>query len=110
MSESVLVIDDRRDVLELNRVLLSAEGYEAEGCSYAEATPERLRKDTPRVVLLDLIPGDTAPWALLHRLRHDEALRNIGVVVTSDAPAAVEQALNDKSLGVNAGLVMPFDL
>lgn len=110
MSDSVLVVDDRRDVLELNRILLAAEGYDTDGCTYAEATPERLRQSVPRVVLLDLIPGDTAPWDLLHRLRHDEALRAIGVVVTSDVPTTVERALADKSLGVAAGLVMPFDI
>jgi DNA-binding response OmpR family regulator len=105
-----LIVDDRRDVLELNRILLTAEGYETEGCTYEEATPERFRTTKPRVVLLDLVPRDDAPWALLERLRQDEATRDIGVVVTSDAPALVERALTDARLGVVAGLVMPFDI
>ncbi len=106
----VLIVDDRRDVLELNRILLIAEGYETDGCSYAEATPERFRAVSPRVVLLDLVPRNDAPWALLERLQQDEATRDVGVVVTSDVPALVERALNDKALGVVAGLVMPFDI
>jgi DNA-binding response OmpR family regulator len=107
---AVLIVDDRYDVLELNRILLAAEGYEAEGCSYAEATPERLRRQAPCVLLLDLVPGDEAPWTLLHRLRQDEATREIGVVVTSDAPALVQRALAAPELGIAAGLVMPFDI
>jgi len=107
---AVLIVDDRHDVLELNRILLEAEGYEAAGCAYADATPERLRLAAPRVLLLDLVPGDEAPWTLLHRLRQDEDTREIGVVVTSDAPALVERALNDPELGIAAGLVMPFDI
>src|SRR5437764_1504344 len=107
---AVLIVDDRHDVLELNRILLAAEGYETEGCSYAEATPERLRLQVPRVLLLDLVPGDEAPWTLLQRLRQDEDLREIGVVVTSDAPALVQRALAASELGIAAGLVMPFDI
>ena len=107
---AVLIVDDRHDVLELNRILLEAEGYEAAGCSYTEATPERLRLAAPRVLLLDLVPGDEAPWTLLHRLRQDEDTCEIGVVVTSDAPGLVERALNDPELGIAAGLVMPFDI
>jgi CheY-like chemotaxis protein len=107
---AVLIVDDRHDVLELNRILLEAEGYEAAGCSYAEATPERLRLQAPCVVLLDLVPGDAAPWTLLQRLRQDEETREIGVVVTSDAPVLVDRALADPELGIAAGLVMPFDI
>lgn len=110
MSAVVLIVDDRRDVLELNRILLIAEGYETDGCSYKEATPERFRATNPQVVLLDLVPRDDAPWALLERLQHDKATHDVGVVVTSDVPALVERALNDKTLGVVAGLVMPFDI
>ena len=71
---AVLIVDDRHDVLELNRILLEAEGYEAEGCSYAEATPERLRLGAPRVLLLDLVPGAEAPWTLLQRLRREDRI------------------------------------
>lgn len=107
---SVLIVDDRHEVLELNRILLEAEGYETEGCAYSEATPERLRRDRPDVLLLDLLPRDDAPWSLLRRLRQDTATRGIGVVVTTDAPDLVDRALRDTSLDVAAGLVMPFDI
>jgi DNA-binding response OmpR family regulator len=107
---AVLIVDDRHDVLELNRILLEAEGYEAVGCSYAEATPERLRRQAPRVLLLDLVPGDEAPWTLLQQLRQDESTCEIGVVVTSDVPVLVDRALADPELGIAAGLAMPFDI
>src|ERR671933_1841094 len=103
---AVLIVEERHEVLELNRILLAAEGYKAEGCSYAEATPERLRRQAPCVLLLDLVPGDEAPWTLLQRLRQDESTREIGVVVTSDAPGLVERALADPERSIAAGLVM----
>jgi two-component system, OmpR family, response regulator len=107
---AVLIVDDRHDVLELNRILLEADGYGATGCSYAEATPERLRRQAPRVLLLDLVPGDEAPWTLLQQLRQDESTREIGVVVTSDVPVLVDRALADPELGIAAGMAMPFDI
>jgi DNA-binding response OmpR family regulator len=107
---SVLIVDDRHDVLELNRILLEAEGYEAVGCSYREATVERLRRERPGVLLLDLVLRTEEPWDLLRRLRQDPSLEDIGVVVTSDAAALVDRALREQTLGVAAGLVMPFDI
>ena len=110
MPGSVLIVDDRRDVLELSRILLSAEGYDTDACAYAQATPERLSQGSPQVLLLDLVPGDDAPWALLKRVRQDESTSDIGVVVTSDSPALVERALRDRDLDIAGGLVMPFDI
>lgn len=107
---SVVLVDDRHDVLELNRILLEAEGYETRGFTYADMTPGLLRQSVPCVMLLDLMPGDTAPWELMRRLRDDEATREMGLVVTSDSPEQVDRALRDKALAVSAGLVMPFDI
>ncbi len=106
----VFVVDDRHDVLELNRILLEAEGYRTEGYSYAALPLERLRSHAPDVILLDLLPGDEAPWALLRRLRKDPLTEGVGAVVTSDSAALVDRALHDKSLRVSAGLGMPFDI
>ncbi len=106
----VFVVDDRHDVLELNRILLEAEGYRTEGYSYAALPLERLRTQAPDVILLDLLPDDEAPWELLRRLRRDPLTRGVGAVVTSDSAALVDRAMNDRSLRVSAGLGMPFDI
>jgi len=106
----VFVVDDRHDVLELNRILLEAEGYRTEGYSYAALPLDRLRSQAPDVILLDLLPDDEAPWTLLRRLRRDPLTEAVGAVVTSDSAALVDRALNDKSLRVSAGLGMPFDI
>lgn len=110
MSSPVLIVDNRRDVLELNRILLEAEGYEAQGFSYAELTPRKLQDCVPDVLLLDLMPGSEEPWDLLRRLRQDPVTRHIRVVVTSDSPTLVEKVLHDRDLGIAAGLVMPFNI
>jgi len=110
MPETVLIVDDRRDIFELNRILLESEGYQAIASSYKDATPEVVLEAGAQVVLLDLVPGDEAPWALLELLRQNAATRDLGVVVTSDSPALVERAMSDCAVGVSAGLVMPFDI
>ncbi len=110
MAERVFVVDDRPDILELNRILLEAEGYETEGYAYAAMTPETLYAGEPRVVLLDLPRDDEAPWTFLRRLRADERTKDIGVVVTSGSPALIDAALADAHLQVSAGLMMPFEI
>jgi len=110
MAERVFVVDDRPDILELNRILLEAEGYETEGHAYADVTSETLHAAAPRVLLLDLPWGDETPWAFLRRLRSDERTREIGVVVTSGSSALIDTALADAYLRVSAGLMMPFEI
>lgn len=110
MAERVFIVDDRPDILELNRILLEAEGYETEGHAYADVTPETLYAAAPRVVLLDLPRDDETPWTFLKRLRADARTAAISVVVTSGAPALIDRALGDVDLRVSAGVMMPFEI
>ncbi len=106
----VLVLDTSPDLLELNRILLTAEGYDVVTSGYEGADLALIRGHHPHVVLFDLVKDRAEPWTLLTQLAGDPELRDVGVMVTSAAPGLIEKAVNDPSLHVTSGLLMPFDI
>jgi PAS domain S-box-containing protein len=66
--------------------LLERWGYVvAATCSVEEALAEAER-EPPIVVLIGLVPPETAPWDLVERLREGEATREIPVIALSEMP------------------------
>ncbi len=106
----VLVIDDSPAMLELNRILLSAEGYEVLTSSYAEVSMAFIKERAPQAILFDLVKDQSASWALLAELRKEPETRDIGVMVTSASTVLLKRALDDTSLGVSSGLLIPFEV
>jgi DNA-binding response OmpR family regulator len=97
-------------LLELSRILLSAEGYDVATSNYEGASLALIKQQAPEVILFDLVKDREEPWTLLRELRADPDLRDIGVMVTSATPSLIDRALGDPTLRVANGLVMPFDI
>jgi len=109
-SRKVLVVDSSPDLLELSRILLSAEGYEVATSAYEATTLAAIKVAAPDVILFDLVKDRYEPWALLEELRQDPLTREIGVMVTSASASLIERALANPALGISNGLLMPFDI
>ena len=96
----VLIIEDERDIAALFRHVMDLAGYRTEIASHGDVAMERLANCQPDVVLLDLsLPGVPGP-EILRRMRADERLKRIPVVVVT---AYSELAEN---LAVEPDLVM----
>jgi CheY-like chemotaxis protein len=76
-----LIVEDDRDIAALFRHVLDIAGYRTEIVMHGRDTIERLNSTRPDIVLLDLnLPG--IPGAkILERMRADERLKDIPVVV-----------------------------
>jgi diguanylate cyclase (GGDEF)-like protein len=77
----VLIIEDERDIAALFRHVMDLAGYRTEICSNGTLALERLTNSSPDVVLLDLSLPGISGGNLLQRMRVDERLRGIPVVV-----------------------------
>lgn len=89
---SVLVIDDDGASRELLAAYLSRLGYRAVMASDGEEGLLLAQQLHPRVILLEvMLSGNTDGWSVLYKLKHDEHLRDIPVVIASLA--------EDRSIG-----------
>jgi diguanylate cyclase (GGDEF)-like protein len=96
----ILIVEDERDIAALFRHVMDLAGYRTEVASNGKLALERLADCLPDVVLLDLSLPGISGVNVLQRMRVDERLKQVPVVVIT---AYAELA---ESLAVEPDLVM----
>jgi two-component system cell cycle response regulator DivK len=101
-----LIVEDDRDVVALFRHVLDIAGYHTEIVLDGKEAMDRLEASQPNIVLLDLqLPGMSG-MEILKRMRADDRMRNIPVVViTAYAPYAASLPVEPDLL-----LLKPVDI
>lgn len=77
----VMVVDDEPDIVELLLLMLDGTDYDIITASGGNDCLEKLKHDVPDLILLDLIMPDLDGWEVLNRIRQDERLKSIPVVI-----------------------------
>ena len=104
----VLVVDDSEVVRELIAVNLELEGLEVERCADGIEALERVGRQRPDVITLDVMMPRLDGFATIERLRADPTTADIPVVVVTGRASAADLA-RGKALAVDAYLVKPFE-
>jgi two-component system alkaline phosphatase synthesis response regulator PhoP len=100
MKQTVLVIDDNPDLLDIVDAILSEAGYVVAKALSGEDGLHVARTLKPRLILLDLNMPRMDGWEVLKLLKNDPATREIPVAIFS-----VRTDLKDKIFGLQRGAV-----
>jgi CheY-like chemotaxis protein len=106
----ILIIDDDPDFIEATRLVLEKEHHQVISAASGNAGLERVKRDKPDLVLLDVIMDTVLEGlAASHRMHDDPALRHVPVImVTSIASSEyAEMFPTDEYVHVNAFLSKP---
>ncbi|MBZ5617399.1 MAG: response regulator [Acidobacteriia bacterium] len=91
MNESILVVDDSVDNLELTEILLECEGFEVRTAEDAAQALRVLETWHPKLILMDVqLPGMDG-LELTRRLRQDPAFQDVNIVALSAYAMAAEK-------------------
>ncbi|MCJ7641691.1 MAG: sigma-54 dependent transcriptional regulator [Desulfobacterales bacterium] len=114
--KKILMIDDEKDTVEMITILLESEGYHvvparsgAEAMKFLERERQKgSESETPvDLILLDVVLGDEDGRDICRRIKEDEKLKFIPVIILT-----VRSSLEDKIDGLNMGaddyLTKPF--
>jgi DNA-binding response OmpR family regulator len=107
-SQTILVVDDEPDILELLGILLKGAGYRVLAAPGARAALDLLERETVDFILLDLMMPEVDGYAVLERLRAHAPWRNIPVYILT-AKNDVVNIAHALDLGAGGFLVKPFD-
>jgi CheY-like chemotaxis protein len=108
MSDSILVVDDNADNLELTQILLECEGFEVRRAEDAAQALTVLGTYRPKLILMDVqLPGMDG-LALTRRLRQDSSFDNT-VIVALSAYAMVAEKENARVAGCDGYITKPID-
>jgi len=100
----VMLAEDDATMLSLLRTLLKMEGFETTTLSVEEDVIEALCRDLPDIVLLDVNLTQGNGIDFLRRIRREDGLKNIVVIMSSGMPLE-EECLK---AGANSFLLKPY--
>ncbi len=108
LTPSILVVDDEGSIRTICRVNLETDGMTVNEAADGREALERVRRQQPELVLLDVMMPDVDGWHVAAELAADPATRDIPVVFLS-ARAAREDKARAQELGAVGYIVKPFD-
>ena len=102
---TVLVVDDERNITELVRMYLRADGFRVETASSGEQALEKVRSSCPDVVVLDLMMPGLDGWEVCRRLR---ASADIPIIMLTARTDDVDKIVG-LELGADDYVTKPFN-
>ncbi len=99
----ILCVEDDRDFLDLLMLMLSNDEVEVEAAFGGTEGLEKIRKFKPDLVLLDLMMPDLHGWEVYMKMKADEEMRNIPVIVVTALGTRY-----DKTFGLNVAKVEDY--
>ena len=102
---TILVIDDDRNILAIIEMYLKKEGYEVVTCERGDTAIETFRKGAPSLVVLDVMLPGMDGWEVLAKLREESAVPVIMLTAKGDTTDRI-QGLD---LGADDYMAKPFE-
>jgi sigma-B regulation protein RsbU (phosphoserine phosphatase) len=109
MADKILVIDDEFDILELVKLNLTADGFEVITASSGKEGWEKVKQETPDLILLDLMMPQMDGYEVMKKLNSDETFSSIPVIMLT-ALSKVDDKIKGLDAGADDYITKPFDL
>lgn len=112
MSQTILVIDDDPDLIELIQSVLQVDGYEVVGCPNSSLALEMTRCYAPALIFLDLYMPRPTGWEILQELRNDAVMAATPVLIVSalDGESSESELLPVQGTSPVNVLCKPFEI
>ena len=110
MSEikNILCIEDEPEMIDLIRIILNRHGFEVEGADGGKEGLEKIRKNPPDLVLLDLMMPDVDGWEVYQQIKANEKTKDIPVIIVTAKAQNIDKVLGLHVAKVDDYLSKPF--
>ena len=108
--KTVVCIEDEAGVIELIQLILEQRGLRVVGAESGAEGLGIIRQVQPALVLLDLMLPEMDGWEVYRRMKADEALKSIPVIIVTAKTAGIDEALARHVAKVDAYIKKPFSL
>jgi len=104
----VVCIEDEQEMIDLVQLILSRRGFRVEGANGGLEGLEKVQQKKPDLVLLDLMMPDMDGWEVYQRMKSDETLREIPVIVVTAKAQSIDKVLGLHIAKVDDYITKPF--
>ena len=109
MAETILIVDDDLDILELLKMNLEPEGYNVRTADNGKSAVQSACANPPDLILLDVMMPEKNGFEVIEELKNIEDTKNVPVILVT-----ARGQTEDKVLGLDTGaddyITKPFDL
>ncbi|HYV17929.1 MAG TPA: response regulator [Verrucomicrobiae bacterium] len=107
MSQTILVVDDEKDIVDLMRYNLVQAGFRVVSASDGQQALDLARRERPDLVVLDLMLPTLPGTEVARLLRQEEKTRSIPIVMLTARGSEVDRVVGFE-LGADDYVVKPF--
>lgn len=104
----VVCIEDEPEMIDLVRLILGRKGFTVIGANGGIEGLETVRRETPDLVLLDLMMPDMDGWEVYQQMKADGDLKDIPVVVVTAKAQSIDKVLGLHIAKVDDYITKPF--
>jgi len=104
----IVCIEDDPEMIDLVKLILSRQGYEVVGAAGGEAGLVAIETEQPDLVLLDLMMPEMDGWEVFQRMRSDERMKDIPVIVVTAKAQSIDKVLGLHIAKVDDYITKPF--
>ncbi|WP_022707334.1 MULTISPECIES: response regulator transcription factor [Paracoccus] len=105
----ILIIEDEDNIAAALDFLLTRDGHRHDRMPCGEGAVDRIRRDRPDLVLLDVMLPDISGYQIVQDLRADPALAHTRVLLMTARGSVVERR-KGLALGADGFIAKPFEL
>ena len=106
--KKIMIVDDEPDIVKTLKIFLESEGYEVVSASDGVEALERIHKENPDAVILDIMLPRADGYKVCRILKFDKKFRAMPVIIFT-ARAQEEDERMGKEVRADAYITKPFE-
>lgn len=107
MTNKILVVDDDKNIVLAIETILNLENYDTISAFTGEESIKKAKSEQPMLILLDFMLPDMTGKQVVERIRRDDALKDIPIILISATHDLIEIC---KEIQIQGIIEKPFDL
>lgn len=107
MTTKILIADDEPNILISLEFLMKREGYEVHLARDGQEAMDLLRREHPRLLLLDVMMPNKTGFEVCQEVRNDDTLRSTLILILT-AKGRETDVVKGLALGADAYMTKPF--
>jgi len=109
MTKAILVVDDEEDIVFILKSVLSKKGYKVLEAFSGQEAIEKITKEKPDLVILDIMMQDINGWEVCKKIKNDKETKNTPVAMLSVLGDARDKKRSMEYAGADVHLTKPIE-
>ena len=108
MVKKIMIVNDDADVVYEARLVLEHQGYEVMEAYSGEDCLNKIKEEKPDLILLDVMMPEMDGWEVLRRIKENEELRAIPIVMLTVKPLTQETLIRREMKDLADYITQPY--